>query len=165
MPVYLFTFHAYRSWMPDRGRGYVRREEGILPPDEEMAEKYRQRATNDPTTLTREIQRALLEEMQTASQFQRLRFHAGSTEPSHIHSVTSWRDARTTLAVRSGVKKSLSIRLAKLSTPDHQLFLSGGASQKRVRDNAHLTHLLKVYLPTHRGVAWYEDRGWIDQFK
>lgn len=162
MPVYLFTFHAYRSWMPDRSRGYVRREEGILPPDEEMTEKYRQRATNDPTTLTREIQRALLEEMRTASQFQCSRFHAGSTEASHIHVLASWRDARTTFAVRSGVKKSLSIRLTKLCTPDHQQFLSGGASQKRVRDNAHLTHLLDVYLPKHRGVAWYGDRGWID---
>jgi predicted phage gp36 major capsid-like protein len=163
MPVYLFTFHAYRSWMPDRGRGYVRRDEGVLPRDEEMAEKYRERSTNDPTTLTREIQKALVQEWQTACQFQRLRFHGGSTEPSHVHGITSWRDEeRTTLAVRAGIKKSLSIRLTKLSAPDRQLFLSGGASQKRVKDNAHLTHLLEVYLPKHRGVAWFEDRGWIN---
>ena len=162
MPVYLFTFHAYRSWMPDRGRGYVRRDEGILPRDEEMVAEYRERATNDPTTLTREIQRALLQELQTACHFQQLRLHGGSTEPSHIHAVTIWRDERTTLAVRAGIKKSLSILLTRLSMPDHQLFLSGGASQKRVRDNAHLTHLLEVYLPKHRGVAWFEDRGWIE---
>jgi hypothetical protein len=52
--------------MPDRGRGYVRRDEGILPSDEEMGAKYRKRSTNDPTTLTREIQTALLQELQTA---------------------------------------------------------------------------------------------------
>ena len=33
MPVYLFTFHAYGSWLPDNPRGYVRRKEGIQPQD------------------------------------------------------------------------------------------------------------------------------------
>ena len=37
MPCYLFTFHAYGTWMPDREEGFVRREQGILPPDEELA--------------------------------------------------------------------------------------------------------------------------------
>ena len=38
MPCYLFTFHAFGTWMPDREEGFVRREQGILPPDEELAE-------------------------------------------------------------------------------------------------------------------------------
>jgi hypothetical protein len=38
--VYHFTYHAYRSWMPDNPKGYVRRGEGILPPDAEMARLY-----------------------------------------------------------------------------------------------------------------------------
>jgi hypothetical protein len=41
MPCYLFTYHAYLSWMPDRPQGYVRRKKGIFPPDEEKAEAYK----------------------------------------------------------------------------------------------------------------------------
>ena len=44
MPCYLFTYHGYGTWLPDRSRGYVRRKEGILPTDEApMAECYRKR--------------------------------------------------------------------------------------------------------------------------
>ena len=44
MPVYLFTFHAYRSWMPDRPQGYVRHEAGLLPPDPQAARRYARQA-------------------------------------------------------------------------------------------------------------------------
>ena len=42
MPCYLITYHAYGSWMPDQRRGYVKRHQGILSPDKEMAERYRE---------------------------------------------------------------------------------------------------------------------------
>ncbi|MEM1305417.1 MAG: hypothetical protein AAGG46_11005, partial [Planctomycetota bacterium] len=29
MPVYLFTYHTYGSWLPDRPQGYVQRDQGI----------------------------------------------------------------------------------------------------------------------------------------
>src|SRR4051794_35604479 len=29
MPCYLFTYHAYGSWMPDHKRGYVHRGQGV----------------------------------------------------------------------------------------------------------------------------------------
>jgi hypothetical protein len=37
MPAYLITLHAYRSWGPDKPRGFVRKELGIQPPSDEMA--------------------------------------------------------------------------------------------------------------------------------
>jgi hypothetical protein len=33
MPVYLFTYHAYRSWMPDRPEGFVQEGRGIEAPN------------------------------------------------------------------------------------------------------------------------------------
>ena len=33
--------------MPDREEGFVRRKEGILPPDEELARQYKGRAKED----------------------------------------------------------------------------------------------------------------------
>ena len=44
MPVYLFTYHAYQSWMPDRARGFVQKGRGIQPPNEALAAAYRQAA-------------------------------------------------------------------------------------------------------------------------
>jgi hypothetical protein len=36
--VYLFTYHAYRSWNADHRRGYTNKDEGVLPPDVQMAD-------------------------------------------------------------------------------------------------------------------------------
>ena len=33
MPVFMFTLHAYRSWMPDHRRGFVIRSKGIQKRD------------------------------------------------------------------------------------------------------------------------------------
>jgi hypothetical protein len=37
MPCYLFTWHAYATWLPDRKQGYVEKGRGILPPDKAAA--------------------------------------------------------------------------------------------------------------------------------
>ena len=52
MPCYLLTLHTYGSWMPDRDKGYVRRDhEGILPRDPAMAQRYRHRMSRDVVLL------------------------------------------------------------------------------------------------------------------
>jgi len=43
MPCYLFTYHAYASWMPDREEGHVRRGEGILSADEKLNRELERR--------------------------------------------------------------------------------------------------------------------------
>lgn len=48
MPVYLFTIHAYQSWMPDNPRGFVERGKGIQPPNKNVAKAYRAAATESP---------------------------------------------------------------------------------------------------------------------
>ena len=56
MAVYHFTIHAFRSWRPDHPRGYTRKGEGYQPPDEEMAEKYDQAASQDAVIFERALQ-------------------------------------------------------------------------------------------------------------
>ena len=90
MPVHLFTFHAYRSWMPDHPDGYTRRHEGRLAPDAEMAERYEQRAVGEEVVFDPALQRALIEESIAAAMHQELHLHAASTEPSHLHLLVSW---------------------------------------------------------------------------
>ena len=181
MPVYLFTYHAYRSWMPDHPRGYTKRGEGYQAPDGELAERYRANATSDGILFDEHLQRCLLEEALVACKFQQLRLHAGSTEPSHAHYLVSWKDARHWSKVRASLKSSLSRRLAledqknnnsrdatrrrnprESDTGRYVLKLSRGASRKHVENRKHFDYLMKTYLPRHNGVKWFEDeRGWI----
>jgi hypothetical protein len=58
--VYHFTIHAFRSWRPDHPRGYTRKGEGYQPPDEEMAEKYDQAASQDAVIFDESLQREIL---------------------------------------------------------------------------------------------------------
>lgn len=164
MPVYLFSYHGYRTWMPDHKRGYTKRGEGYQPTDPEMARKYEDRAKHDETIFNHEIQRALIEEAMIAAEHQRFRLHAGAGEPTHVHHLVSRTDSREWIKVRTSLKSSLTRRLSALS---HTLFegqivlkLSRGASRKRVEDEAHFNYLIKTYLPRHDGVFWCEEAGW-----
>jgi hypothetical protein len=92
VPVYLFSYHAYRSWMPDNPRGYTKRGMGYQPSDEDIAEQYRINAKSDGILFDETLQRALLEEGLTACEFQGLRLHGAATEPSHAHYLVSLED-------------------------------------------------------------------------
>jgi len=157
MPCYLFTYHAYGSWMPDRKRGYVERDRGILPSDPVRAEQYRTRARHDPVTFNRAIQRLLIDETRQAAVKQRLRLHAVALDPTHAHVLVSWHDERRVKPVRSSVKSSLTRRLNR--ELGKRFWLVANASQKRVRDRGHFDHLVKTYLPDHRGLFWSETTG------
>jgi hypothetical protein len=89
MPCYLFTFHAYRTWMPDRQQGFVRRKQGILPPDEELAKEYAGKANEDIVVFDSHIQILLVEEARIACEKQRYRGHCIATDPSHVHALVS----------------------------------------------------------------------------
>ena len=63
MPCYLFTYHAYGSWMPDRPQGYVQRKQGILPPDAVLAQKYRTAMEQSEAKFTSDVQIALIDSL------------------------------------------------------------------------------------------------------
>lgn len=44
MPVYLFTYHAYGTWWPDRPQGFVQEGKGIQPTNSNLAVAYRKAA-------------------------------------------------------------------------------------------------------------------------
>ena len=66
MPCYLFTYHAYGSWMPDRKQGYVRRGQGVQPPDMKRAEQYRRRANQEEVTFDSRMQQLAIDELRGA---------------------------------------------------------------------------------------------------
>ena len=60
MSVYLITLHAYRSWGPDKSRGFVPKGRGIQPTNEELARMYDGQVGDEAVTFTTEIQRFLI---------------------------------------------------------------------------------------------------------
>ena len=157
MPCYLFTYHAYLSWLPDRPQGYVERGQGILPPDPEKADAYRRKATEPAVIFDERIQHFLITETQNAAEFQRFEVHAIGSDSTHLHLLVAWRDKRSWDKLRNGIKESLTRRL-NLELGRRKWFVAN-ASRKRVRDREHFDYLRQVYLPDHRGLKWDCKRG------
>lgn len=157
MPTYLFTFHGYGTWLPDREEGYVRPEQGLLPQDFIQAKAYRSRMHADEVLFDQTAQRVMIEELLIASQHQSLRLHYVATELTHIHVLVTWSDERPWEKVRSSVKSSLSRRL-KLHLRKRNC-LSEGGSRRLVSSDEHFDYLVQTYLPGHSGLKWSELFG------
>jgi REP element-mobilizing transposase RayT len=157
MPVYVFTYHAYRSWMPDHKRGFVRRKEGVLPADFALANVYRQQAVQEEIDFDAGLQKLLIDELQIACAKQSYELHFVATEPTHVHALVSWRTGRTWVQVRAGLRSLISRRLNR--EHGRRAWLSDGASRKKVKDQAHFDRLAAEYLPKHRGWKWHPGRG------
>ncbi len=155
MPCYLFTFHAYGTWMPDREEGFVRRKQGLLPPDAKLAQQYRTRAKEDQVLFDSRLQSLIIEEIRIAWEKQRCRGHYVATESTHVHLLVSWPDERSWLRLRMGLKSSLTRRLNRDVRQRGNWFVDS-ASRKRVKDDAHFEHLVNTYLPSHSGWKWRE---------
>ncbi len=61
MPCYLFTYHAYGSWLPDHTRGYAHRGQGVLAPDKHMAGLYRANLKQNTVHFNSPVQRSIIE--------------------------------------------------------------------------------------------------------
>src|SRR5438874_1942649 len=124
--------------MPNHKRGYTKRNEGYQPTDEEMARNYERRAKHEETVFTEAIERTLIEELIDSCTKLGIRLHAGTTEPTHIHGLTSWKHERGWMSIRKSLKTSLTKRLKHIST---DIALSRGASRKHVKNRAHFDYL------------------------
>lgn len=157
MPCYLFTYHTFGSWYPDRAQGYVARGQGILPRDTKMAEVYRSRAKHETVLVEEQHQQAIIHRLIDAVGYINCRLHAVATDSTHIHVLVSWRNERTWQQNRASLKKSLTLML-KERFEDRPWFAEN-ASRKRVTDREHFDYLMDIYLPRHKGWKWREDRG------
>lgn len=157
MPCYLFSFHAYRSWMPDRKRGFVIRHQGVQPQNVAMGEAYRARANFDEATFTDELQRQLCDWSCEAATHQQLRLHFAATEPTHVHVLVSWRKQAGWAKVRRAVGQSFTRHLNEQH--GERTWFAKSPSRKQVRDREHFDYLTNVYLPKHKGWKWSEKRG------
>jgi len=153
MPVYLFTYHTYRSWMPDRPKGYVRRDQGILPPSAAMARRYVQRARHSAIRFDVPQRWHLIDTAGGVCMDKQWEICEATATPSHTHVLVGWRGAETWNYISDRLKRRLGSALSKLVNRPGPWF-SRGRSRKRVRDRAHFEHLMKVYLPRHGPIRW-----------
>ena len=157
MPCYLFTYHAYGSWVPDRKQGYVIRKRGILPQNQELAVKYRQCMTEKEKKFGHEMQQSIIRVLLQSREKQEFDCHFIATDCSHTHVLLAWRDVRRSLRMRSTIKGSITRHLRN-EFGAYQ-WLSEGGSRKQVKDLEHFDYLVNVYLPRHRGWKWELKRG------
>ena len=152
MPCFLFTYHAYGTWLPDRADGYVHWREGLQPRDDELAKAYQQKmrlAATSEAQFEQTSQELLVDELQRGARFQQFRLHAVATELTHVHAILSWSDERRPAQLSEAMKKSLSLRLTREIAK--RKWLAKGGSMRQVKNQEHFDYLTKVYLPSHGG--------------
>jgi len=162
VPVYLFTYHAYRSWNADHPRGFVQKGEGVRPPNERLARAYDEAASFPPFEFDHDTQRFLIDVVRDVCGRRPWQLHAAATEPTHLHALISWSVGDRWPAVRGKVKNIMSLELSKRAGVYGRRWISEDASRKRVRDGKHFAHHMTTYLPKHGGWRWFEDdRGFV----
>ncbi|MFW5681707.1 MAG: hypothetical protein ACOC1G_01765 [Phycisphaeraceae bacterium] len=162
MAVYLFTFHAYRSWRPDHRAGYTRKGKGVLPPDAEQARRYDQRAKHAPVRFDEVEQIAILDAVQTVCDRHTWRLHYACITYNHMHLLVSWTSFTPWNDVRVRLKRKMGASVSQATGRPGPWFSRGGRdSRKRVEKRSHFDHLVERYLPKshHRGLHYCEYRG------
>jgi hypothetical protein len=153
MAVYLFTFHAYRSWMPDHRRGFVQRGRGIVAPDPRLADAYARRARFERVRWDdADADTLLLAARQTCeTPARQWRLHIGVAVFNHVHLLVSWRYYADAARVKAVFHRALTVALRDAhGDPPCRPRLARGGSRKRITARAHFLHLRHTYLPTHR---------------
>ena len=151
MPVYVFTFHAYRSWNADHPRGFVQKPARLQAPNPSLARAYDRAAAAPPAGFDAGTQRLLLQFFHDACQRRAWRLYGYAGEPTHLHLLIGWQDATSFEEVGRKLKNLASWRLNK---GEKRRWFSRGFSRRRVTQREHFNHLVHNYLPKHRGVVW-----------
>jgi len=158
MPVYLFTFHAYRSWNADDRRGFVSRGKGVQSPNQALAQAYNNSAKSRPALFGQAAQRILLWIGYDVCQRRGWRLHYAAIEPSHVHYLVSWNDELAWQEVSRRLKNVASTMLGRKINDRKGHWFSRSGSRKRVCDRQHFEYLMEVYLPRHKGLLWREGQ-------
>jgi REP element-mobilizing transposase RayT len=156
MPVYLFTYHGYATWMPDRPQGYVHHTRGLQQRDEHIAAAYRRNQRESTAIFDEHVQRIIIDAALQTQQHLDIIVHAVSTEPTHAHVLLSWSHERDWLSLRESIKTAISRALsAKVAK---RTWLCKNASRKHIRDQRHFDHHMFRYFPKHAGVKWFHEQ-------
>ena len=158
MPCFHFTFHAYGTWLPDKEKGYVHRNQGIKPRDDPMASSYRANQKQETVRFTPEQQDEIAATLRVAGKHLDATLHCYAIDPTHFHLIMSWDHERSHASIRTSIKSAITRQLNKHF--GRRTWLVKGSSRKQIKDHGHFCYLIREYLPAHRGLYWLcdEDR-------
>jgi hypothetical protein len=156
MPCYLFTWHAYGSWLPDHPQGYVHWKRGYEASNLALALRYQQKQQQSSALLLESAQRKLIDEILVTAEAAHFLPHCVATVITHIHALVSWDDQRSSEQLRRSIRRSLTQRLNSVA---RRKWFSRGGHAKQVRGREHFDYLTTVYLPSHSGWKWCKTRG------
>ena len=163
MPVYLFTYHAYGSWLPDHPRGFVDKRRGAQASNRSLGDAYRQAARHKSFEFDRLTQYHLISKARAVCAGDGFRLHGAATEPTHLHALVSWIDETIGyVKVRRRLKNLLSLDLSRRAGVTGRPWFSTGSSRRQIKDEGHFRHLLDM-LPAkawRRGVV---RRTWVGE--
>lgn len=152
----MFNFHGYRTWMPDHDRGYTRHNEGVLPPDAEMAENYRRRAKFDEVVFDESRQRVIVDAAVEICRTVGIDLYYAVCVNTHAHVLVAWRDDRTREQLYDRMKRVIALKLARTEGVQGRRWLAARRAGKKVLEGDHLRYLMTEYLPGHHGVSWVD---------
>ncbi len=156
MPCYLFTWHTYGSWLPDRPQGYVHWSRGLQPSSPRLALCYRKEQRDSTVQLGETQQRAIIEELMKSALPIRYRLHSVASDKTHIHVLASWLDKRPWKRLCRSMRRSMS---QCLNRQRKRRWFSRGGHSKQVLNRSHYDHLVFDYLPSHSGWKYAEEKG------
>jgi len=152
MAVFHFTLHAYRSWNTDDARGWVQRgTPGVQEPNVRLARARNLAAKWPAVTFNAEDAKYMVDQMADVVARRGWELFGVTAIPTHVHAVVGWREAWHQDDVQTRLKRGLGFLLAKRHGTGGRPYFSRGGIPERVKDRAHLIHLLTVYLPEHHG--------------
>jgi hypothetical protein len=153
VPVYLFTYHAYLSWLPDRPRGFVQEGKGIQPTNQPLAHAYRNAAKHEPFEFDAATQHRLIRKARAVCKSDGYRLHGASTEPTHLHLVISWVDEALAYGkVRGRIKNLLSLDLSRRAGTGPPVVRAGWQPPAGVRSGAFSASADNVFAAAWRWV-------------
>lgn len=120
-----------------------------------MAGSYRNNQREAVAQFDEYIGATIIDTVQAAARHLDCTVHAVTVDPSHIHFLISWRYVRSWQSMRTSLKSAISRALN--THHSKRIWLSKGASQKRIRDQKHFDHHSLHSLPAHVGCSWFRD--------
>ncbi|MEL7237505.1 MAG: transposase [Planctomycetota bacterium] len=144
--------------MPDREDGVHHWKNGPMPKSDEMARAYRNHQREPAATLTRRVQKLIVDELIRSAAKQRFELYVVACDADHLHILIAWRDERPAATFRRSIKSSITRRLN--DDVQQRKWLAQGGSVVPVEDEDHLEFLHREYLPKHAGWCWDRKTGW-----
>jgi len=162
MPVHLFTFHGYRTWMPDHPDGYSRKGEGTFAPDDEMNANYDARSKFPEITFDEARQRIVVDACSEVCRNLGIALYYAVCVNTHCHVLVGWRGDRVWTILHDRMKRVVAMKLAKAEGVSGRRWLVLRRSGEAVIEPKHFAHLMTEYLPGHFGYTSFDPKAMED---